>query len=66
MLSELQGLKHREVSQIQEISLSAVKSRVQRGRVLLKEMLVDCCSLEFDHEGRLCDYERKNKNCDAC
>ena len=41
MLSELQGLKHREVAQIQEISLSAVKSRVQRGRVLLKEMLVD-------------------------
>jgi len=66
ILSELQGLKQREVAQMQGISLSAAKSRIQRGRTLLKEMLADCCRLEFDHEGRLCDYERKGKACDAC
>lgn len=66
ILSELQGLKQREVAKMQGISLSAAKSRVQRGRTLLKEILADCCSLEFDYKGRVCDYERKNKDCDAC
>ncbi len=66
ILSELQGLKQKEVARVQGISLSAAKSRVQRGRALLKGMLADCCRLEFDHKGRLCDYERKDKACDAC
>ncbi|MEW6601806.1 MAG: RNA polymerase sigma factor SigZ [Nitrospirota bacterium] len=66
ILSELQGLKQTEVAQVQGTSLSTAKSRVQRGRALLKEMLADCCRLEFDHKGRLCDYERKGRSCDAC
>ena len=66
ILSELKGLTQKEVAQVQGTSLSGAKSRVQRGRALLKEMLADCCRLEFDHSGRLCDYERKGKACDAC
>ncbi len=66
ILSELKGLKKKEVALMQGTSLSGAKSRVQRGRALLKEMLADCCRLEFDHNGRLCDYERKGKACDAC
>lgn len=66
ILSELKGLKQKEVAQMQGTSLSGAKSRVQRGRALLKKMLADCCRLEFDHKGRLCDYERKDKACDAC
>lgn len=66
ILSELKGLKQKEVARMQGTSLSGAKSRVQRGRALLKEMLADCCRLEFDHKGRLCDYEQKGKPCDAC
>jgi RNA polymerase sigma-70 factor, ECF subfamily len=66
ILSELHGLKHREVAHMQGISLSNAKSRVRRGRALLKEMLADCCRLEFDHKGRLCDYNRKDKTRDSC
>lgn len=66
ILSELKGLTQKEVAKVQGTSLSGAKSRVQRGRALLKEMLADCCRLEFDHSGRLCDYERKGKACDAC
>lgn len=66
ILSEIKGLTQKEVAQRQGTSLSGAKSRVQRGRALLKEMLADCCRLEFDHKGRLCDYERKDKSCDAC
>lgn len=66
ILSELKGLTQREVAELQGISLSGAKSRVQRGRALLKEMITDCCRLEFDHKGRLSDYQRKGKGCDAC
>jgi RNA polymerase sigma-70 factor (ECF subfamily) len=66
ILSELQGLTQKEVAKLQGTSLSGAKSRVQRGRALLKNMLDDCCRLEFDHRGRLCDYERKNGGCDSC
>ena len=63
ILSEIEGLTQKEVSRVQGISASGAKSRVQRGRALLKEMLIDCCRLEFDHKGRLCDYEPKDGNC---
>ena len=66
ILSELKGLTQKEVAKVQGTSLSGAKSRVQRGRALLKKMLADCCRLEFDHSGRLCAYERKGKACDAC
>ena len=66
ILSELKGLTQKEVAKVQGTSLSGAKSRVQRGRALLKTMLNDCCRLEFDHSGRLCEYERKGGDCDAC
>lgn len=66
VLSEIKGLTQKEVARMQGISLSGTKSRIQRGRALLKEMLADCCRLEFDHKGRLSDYERKDNSCDAC
>ncbi len=66
ILSELKGLTQKEVAQAKGISLSGVKSRVRRGRALLKEMLIKCCRPEFDAGGRLCDYERTNKPCNAC
>lgn len=66
ILSELQGLKQKEVAQIQDISVSGAKSRVQRGRAILKDMLAECCRLEFDHGGRLCDYEHRDKSGNIC
>jgi RNA polymerase sigma-70 factor, ECF subfamily len=66
ILSELKGLTQKEVAKMQGTSLSGAKSRVQRGRALLKNMLAECCRLEFDHGGRLCDYERKGRACKTC
>lgn len=60
ILSELKGLTQKNLAKVQGISLSGAKSRVQRGRVLLKKMIEECCRLEFDHKGRLCNYERKD------
>lgn len=66
ILSALKGLTQKEVAKVQGTTLSGAKSRVQRGRALLKNMLNECCRLEFDHSGRLCDYERKGGTCDIC
>jgi len=66
ILSELKGLKQKEVAQIQGISVSGAKSRVQRGRARLKKMLTECCLFEFDHSGRIIGYERKKGNCGVC
>lgn len=65
-LSELKGLKQKEVAQLQGISVSGAKSRVQRGRALLKQMLNECCRFQFDHSGRIIEYERKDGTCDDC
>ena len=67
ILSELQGLTQKEVGRRQGLSLPGAKSRIQRGRALLREMLTDCCRFEFDRRGRVCAYEQKEgKSCGAC
>ena len=66
ILSELEELPQKAVAQAQGISLSGAKSRVQRGRGLLKKMIADCCRIEFDNCGRISGYEQKDKNCSNC
>jgi RNA polymerase sigma-70 factor (ECF subfamily) len=56
LLAEYEGLTQREVAERLGISLSGAKSRVQRGRKLLREMLLACCHFEFDRLGRVIDY----------
>ncbi|WP_373482410.1 RNA polymerase sigma factor SigZ [Acetobacterium sp.] len=66
LLSEFEKLSQKEISKKLGISVSAVKSRVQRGRIMLKEMLLGCCQLEFDSLGHLIDYEHKEETCRFC
>ncbi len=55
-LAELEGLKQAEVAERLGLSLSGAKSRIQRGRRMLKSILLDCCRFEFDQRGRVMDY----------
>ena len=66
LMSEIEGLTQKEVALKQGISLSGAKSRVQRGRSMLKDILLDCCQFEFDHLGNVIDYEEKDETCDKC
>ena len=61
-LADLQEMPLAEVARQQGLSLSGAKSRVQRGRAKLKDLLRECCLLEFDHRGRLKDCAPK-KGC---
>ncbi|HAA89881.1 MAG: RNA polymerase sigma factor [Thermoanaerobacterales bacterium 50_218] len=59
ILTEFEGLSQKELSARLGLSFSGAKSRVQRARKKLKEMLLDCCRFEFDHLGDICDYYPK-------
>ncbi len=66
MLYEIEGLSQKEISEKENISLSGAKSRIQRGRVKLKDALTDCCQFEIDNEGNVFEYSRKNKASKKC
>jgi RNA polymerase sigma-70 factor (ECF subfamily) len=66
--SEIEGLPQREVAGRLGLSLSGAKSRIQRGRALLKQVLEACCRFEFDRRGHLldCDPKPDRKVCKDC
>lgn len=66
LLTEFENLTQRELSERTGLSLSGAKSRVQRGREKLKEMLLECCHLEFDRKGNVIDYQHKSSRCKYC
>lgn len=65
-LSEIQGLTQQQTADQLGISLSGAKSRVQRGRRMLEDRLLDCCRIEVDGRGSIAAYERRNGNGGDC
>jgi RNA polymerase sigma-70 factor, ECF subfamily len=59
-LTELQGLTQREAAEMLDISLSALKSRVQRGRDKIRQMFEECCQISVDCRGRVIQCEARN------
>jgi len=65
--TEYEGLTQPELAQRLGISLSGAKSRVQRGRARLKELLNQCCTFEFDRRGKVIECEPRSKSgCEHC
>lgn len=64
-LADLDGLPQREVAARQGISLSGAKSRIQRARRMLRDVLLACCRVEVDRRGGVVDYER-SRPCNDC
>ena len=64
-LAEMEGLTQQQVAVQQGLSLSGAKSRVQRGRQMLKAMFLECCQIDRDRRGGVIDFEHK-KNCEGC
>jgi RNA polymerase sigma-70 factor (ECF subfamily) len=61
-MSEVEGVTQQEVARRLGISLSGAKSRVQRARAKLQDLVLTCCRIERDHRGSIVDYERSG-NC---
>lgn len=66
ILTEYNNITQKQLSEQLGISLSGAKSRVQRGRKMLKDMILDCCSLELDENGSIIDYKCKTKENKFC
>lgn len=64
-LVDLQGLGQREYAARAGLSLSGAKSRVQRGRRMLEELVRACCDVETDARGNVIGYEHRGCACAA-
>ena len=67
VLTEFDGLTQKQLAERLGISISGAKSRVQRGREQLKEMLHECCTFEFDRRGKVIECTPRTKTkCAEC
>ncbi|MEN6578400.1 MAG: RNA polymerase sigma factor SigZ [Phycisphaerales bacterium] len=67
VLTEIEGLTQQELANRLGITLSGAKSRVQRARGQLKQMLLDCCHFEFDRRGGIVECKpRAKEGCPEC
>jgi RNA polymerase sigma-70 factor (ECF subfamily) len=65
-LVELNGLTQKAAADQLGLSLSGMKSRVQRGRKELRHLIEECCVLELDQRGTITDYSVRDADCKSC
>ena len=63
-LSDVEGIKLKDIARELNLGLSAVKQRVSRGRKMLKDIFTECCLMELDEQGRLVSFDIR-PNCGA-
>jgi len=66
LYTEIHGMSQVELARQLGISVSGAKSRVQRARARVKQMLLDCCHFEFDRLGGIVDYYPRVGCCKRC
>ena len=66
-LVELEGMTMRDAADMVGISLSGMKSRVQRGREQLRTLFDQCCEIAIDARGKPTDFTaRPRPSCTKC
>jgi RNA polymerase sigma-70 factor (ECF subfamily) len=65
LLTEWEGLTQFEMGKRLGLSPSGAKSRVQRARDQLKNLLLDCCRFELDHRGNIIEMTPRKNKCRA-
>jgi RNA polymerase sigma-70 factor (ECF subfamily) len=60
-LTELEGLTQKQAAEMLGISVSGMKSRVQRGREKLRAVLERCCHVALDTRGRVFGYTPRRR-----
>ena len=66
-LADLEGVNQADAAARAGVSISAMKSRIQRGRQQLKAVLEDCCRVQLDRRGTIVGYDpRKPNSCGPC
>ena len=52
---EMKGLKQKDLAEKYNLAYPSIRSRVQRGREKLKQILLECCHIEWDNRGNILD-----------
>jgi len=60
--SDIRGLSQKELAAHLNLSYSGAKSRVQRGRQMLRQALLDCCEITTDVYGNVVEYEPRDRS----
>ena len=58
--ADIKGITQNELAEKLSISVSGAKSRVQRGRQKIKEIVLKCCDINADKYGNIVDYVPRN------
>jgi RNA polymerase sigma-70 factor (ECF subfamily) len=67
MLADLEGINQADAAERVGVSVSGMKSRIQRGRRQLKAVFEACCRIDLDHRGGIVGYEPRERNsCTRC
>jgi RNA polymerase sigma-70 factor (ECF subfamily) len=65
-LSEIQEMKLQDIATLLQVNLSTVKSRVQRGKKMIKDMFVSCCDFSINDKGKLIGEHKDPATCKIC
>jgi RNA polymerase sigma-70 factor (ECF subfamily) len=60
ILADIEKVSQKEIAKKLNISYSGAKSRVQRGREMLKVTIEQCCTITTDVYGDVLDYKENN------
>ncbi len=66
VLSDVEGMKQKDIAKRMNLSYSGLKSRVQRGREMIKDMFLECCKLSIDNKGIINEEFQGMDNCTLC
>lgn len=66
VLSDVEGIPQKDVAERLGVGVSGAKSRIQRGREKLKELVQTCCHLELDTYGNPVEQICQNPHCNCC
>jgi RNA polymerase sigma-70 factor, ECF subfamily len=66
LASDIEGKPQKDLAHSEHISLSGAKSRIQRGRTLLKNLLHDCCKIELNKHNQILDCSAEGNGCSSC
>jgi RNA polymerase sigma-70 factor (ECF subfamily) len=56
---EMKGVKQKQLAEKYGLAYPSIRSRVQRGREKLKQILLDCCDIKWDNRGNILDVTSK-------
>ena len=66
IFTEIRGMSQKDLANHLGISYAGAKSRVQRGRAMLKKELTQCCIFHTDIYGNILDVNHRTSECNHC